>query len=143
MMRWPLREIPPSGGAYYHEILGHQLRELIPEGKRILDLGCGQGDRLAALRPSDGLGVDLSPVMIGRARRRHPHLRFAVADAEDLSLQEGPFDVILLSNTIGALQDIQAALHRLRGYCMPDTGSLSRTTTSSGSPCSRPLNGWG
>jgi SAM-dependent methyltransferase len=108
-------------GAYYREQLGRLVRDLVPEGKRVLDIGCGQGDLLAALRPADGLGVDLSPAMIERARRRHPHLRFAVADAETLSLQEGAFDVVLLSNTIGYLQDIQAALQRLRGCCSPDT----------------------
>lgn len=110
-----------SGGAYYRERLGRLVRGLVPEGKRVLDIGCGQGDLLASLRPSDALGVDLSPAMIEQARRKHPHLRFVVADAETLSLQEGPFDVILLSNTIGYLQDIQLVLHRLRSWCSPDT----------------------
>lgn len=107
--------------AYYYEVMGSLLRYLIPEGQRILDVGCGQGDFLDLLKPSSGVGVDLSQEMIGRAGEKHPHLRFLAGDAEDLALQEGPFDYILLSNTVGYLQDIQKAFRRLSDHCAPDT----------------------
>lgn len=109
------------GSADYRELLGRLVRDVIPEGKRVLDIGCGQGDLLAALRPCAGLGVDLSPAMIDRARRRHPYLSFAVADADELPPREESFDFILLSNTIGYLQDIQTVFHRLHDCCSPET----------------------
>jgi hypothetical protein len=37
------------------------LKFLIPEGIRVLELGCGTGDRLAALKPSSGVTRILRP----------------------------------------------------------------------------------
>jgi len=50
------------------------LRFLIPDGARVLELGCATGDLLAALRPAVGVGVDFSEPMIDVARRQHLHL---------------------------------------------------------------------
>ncbi|MGO4666590.1 flippase-like domain-containing protein [Bosea sp. 2RAB26] len=100
------------------------LRHLIPEGSRVLDLGCGTGALLAALKPSHGLGVDLSARMIDCARIRHPDLEFVVGDVEDPSLLAtltGPFDYIILSDTIGQLDDIEMALKALHPLCTRDT----------------------
>ena len=59
------------------------LKFLIPEGARVLELGCGTGDLLAALKPSFGVGVDFSAGMIAQARKAHPDLTFLVGDIED------------------------------------------------------------
>ena len=45
---------------YYYENDYRYMRFLIPEGLRILDLGCGTGRLLSELRPAKGVGVDLS-----------------------------------------------------------------------------------
>src|SRR4029453_9244925 len=37
------------------------MRFLIPPGKRVLELGCGRGDALAALEPSYGVAGDFRP----------------------------------------------------------------------------------
>lgn len=105
--------------AYYYEEDHRYLRFLIPPGLRILELGCGIGQTLAALEPVYGVGVDFSEAMIALARRRHPQLEFHVGDVEDpvtIDRLGGPFDVILLADTIGELEDCQttfAALHKL------------------------------
>src|SRR5687768_15990822 len=54
----------PGLARYYHRRLAEVYAFLIPPGQRVLELGCGRGDLLAALRPSVGVGVDLSPEMI-------------------------------------------------------------------------------
>src|SRR3954453_11331813 len=59
---------------YYHRRLAEIYRFLIPPGQRVLELGCGRGDLLAELRPSIGVGVDLSPEMVRQAHARHPGL---------------------------------------------------------------------
>ena len=44
--------------AAYREDDRKFMRFLIPPGKRVLELGCGRGELLAALEPSYGVGVD-------------------------------------------------------------------------------------
>src|SRR5271163_4187144 len=56
---------------------------LIPPGKRVLEVGCGRGDLLAALAPAYGVGVDFSPSFIAKAKALHPDLHFILGDAED------------------------------------------------------------
>lgn len=113
---------PKRGGrSAYHVMLSSLLASVIPAEKRILDAGCGHGDALNALRPSHGVGVDFSRAMIAQARATHPHLDFIVGDIEQLERQQGAFDYILLSNTVGYLQDIQKALGCLHENCQQDT----------------------
>jgi ubiquinone/menaquinone biosynthesis C-methylase UbiE len=45
------------------------LKFLVPDGLRVLELGCGTGRLLTALKPSFGLGVDISERMITQARK--------------------------------------------------------------------------
>ncbi|MBT5415380.1 MAG: glycosyltransferase [Rhodospirillaceae bacterium] len=116
--RWRARN------AFFYEEDEAYLRFLVPGGLRVLDLGCGIGDTLAALNPSVGIGVDLSERMVALARERHPSLEFHTGDIEDPALLDGlkgPFDVILLSDTIGFLEDVEEAFRRLHGLCDRDT----------------------
>jgi hypothetical protein len=85
----------------------------------VLELGCSTGDLLASLQPAEGIGVDFSPTMIDTARRRHPHLRFVEADAHDLSQLNGAFDVIVLSDLLHDLWDVQGVLSGLSRLCHP------------------------
>lgn len=110
-------------GYFYEEDLRF-LRFMIPEGARVLELGCGTGRLLAALKPSYGVGVDFSPAMIAEARRLHPDQTFLVGDVEDpatLARLEGPFDTIILSDLIGSLEDCEATLASLHSLCNRDT----------------------
>ena len=104
-------------GQSYHRRLEHVYRFLVPPGLRVLDLGCGEGDLLASLAPAEGVGVDFSPAMIEIARQRHPNLEFIVADAHDLGQLRSPFDVIVLSDLLHDLWDVQRLLTGLRPLC--------------------------
>jgi ubiquinone/menaquinone biosynthesis C-methylase UbiE len=100
------------------------MRFLVPPGKRVLELGCGCGDLLAALAPSYGVGIDFSPIAIQRAKAQHPGLQFHVGDAEDsqtLAAIEGPFDYIVIADTIGMFEDIDETLRRVHRLCEPST----------------------
>ena len=50
--------------AAYREDDRKFMRFLIPPGKRVLELGCGQGELLAAVQPSYGVGVDFGAATI-------------------------------------------------------------------------------
>jgi SAM-dependent methyltransferase len=108
---------------YYEEDLRY-MRFLVPEGLKVLDLGCGNGRLLAALNPSHGVGVDFSANLIAIAREKHPQLEFHEGDVENAGViagLSGPFDVIILSDTIGSLEDCQTTLSQLQHLCTPDT----------------------
>ncbi len=113
-----------SRNAYFHNEDRRYTRFLIPPGLKVLDLGCGTGHMLTALEPSEGVGIDISPKMIEAARRNfpaesHPNLEFVTGDIENpatLNALDGPFEVIILSDTVGLLEDVEAtfaSLHRL------------------------------
>ena len=113
-----------KNAAFFHGEDLRYLRFLIPEGLRVLELGCGIGNTLAGLRPSFGLGVDFSPAMITEARRLHPDLQFQVGDVEDpefLASLTGPFDFILIVDTVGSLDDCQTMFETLHGLCSRET----------------------
>jgi len=99
---------------------------LVGNGKRVLELGCGTGQLLNALNPSYGIGVDISANMISVAQQNYPDLKFIQGDLEDESFisslqEEGPFDFIILSDTIGYLDDCENTFAGLHSLCTLDT----------------------
>ena len=117
------RHLWQQKASYYYDQQYSYYRFLVPEGSKVLELGCGLGDLLAAVKPSRGVGVDFSEKMIEQARSRHSHspdLEFIVADVENLSLDE-TFDFIILCDLIGHLNDIEATLKSIRKFCNPKT----------------------
>src|SRR6187399_1516023 len=59
-------------GAGYHRRVEQIYRNVIPPGSRVLEIGCAEGDLLAAVHPAAGLGLDFSDEMVARAQARHP-----------------------------------------------------------------------
>ncbi len=121
-----------SLSGYYHRRLGEIYRHLVPPGQSVLELGCGQGDLLAALLPSLGVGVDFSSEMLSQARQRHPDqkLHFILADAHYLplllptmeaDLGQTLFDVIILSDLLNDVWDVQAILGQVKCLSHPGT----------------------
>jgi ubiquinone/menaquinone biosynthesis C-methylase UbiE len=105
-------------GAYYHRRLTQVYQSLVAPGQSVLELGCARGDLLAALKPASGIGVDFSEEMIQAARRRHPTLRFIHADVHELNLAD-KFDVIILSDLVNDLWDVQTVLKRVSDLATP------------------------
>jgi hypothetical protein len=87
---------------------------------RILEVGCGHGDLLTALEPALGVGIDFSEEMIRCAAEKHKSLSFIQADSHDLPLK-GTFDVIILSDLVNDLWDVQSVLQELRNFSHPGT----------------------
>jgi SAM-dependent methyltransferase len=115
-----------SWGVHYHRRLEQSYQFLVAAGLKVLEVGCGQGDLLAALRPAIGVGVDFSGEMVKRAAQRHPDLRFIQADIHTLGLNE-QFDVIILSDLVNDLWDVQSVFEQLK----PLTTSRTRLIINS------------
>jgi SAM-dependent methyltransferase len=101
--------------ATYHRLIEQIARFYVPPGLRVLEIGCGGGDLLAALKPSYGVGVDVSGRTVELARERHPELRFERASGERLDLGE-TFDVIVLSDLVPFVHDLHALFERVRAH---------------------------
>ena len=116
----PEREHWKDKNRYYHDEVQRLVAFLIPPGRRVLEVGCGPGDLLATVRPSEGIGIDLSPAMVEVARRKYPGLEFQAADVAELDVP-GTFDYIIMSDVLGDLPDVGAAFERLHRVSRPDT----------------------
>src|SRR5258706_6348061 len=94
--------------AYYRNV-ERLVRFVVPKGANVLEIGSGTGDLLASLEPGRGLGIDVSPSLVDIARRKHPHLDFAVADVETLDapqLEGRTFDYVVMADVVGSLWDV-------------------------------------
>ncbi|CAB1084225.1 Glycosyltransferase [Olavius algarvensis Delta 1 endosymbiont] len=114
------KQNPRRPGVFYHKLLQRYYIFISSPGLRTLELGCGHGDLLASLKPSLGVGVDFSYQMLSRAVTKYPHLNFIQADVHQLEFKE-KFDVIILSDLVNDLWDVQHVLNRIRQFCHPGT----------------------
>lgn len=113
----PVRNRP----RYFQRRIIDRLRTMVLPGSRVLDIGCGPGDLLAGLDPSVGVGIDLDPRIVERARKRFPNLRFLHRAAEDLHSIGDTFDYVIISHVLGEIYDLQSIFRAIH------TVSHSRT----------------
>ena len=99
----------------YHRLIAQLVRFHVPENARVLEIGSGSGDLLAALKPSVGVGVDISKAMVARAREAHPQLRFEQVPGEELELGE-TFDYVVLSDLMPYVDDLLELFHRVADH---------------------------
>lgn len=95
---------------YRRESAGlHRLlvREGVPEGSAVLEVGCGTGRYLQPLSEHFAVrGLDLSPEMVALARQRVPDVPLEVGDLAELTVTE-PLDALLcLHGAVAYLPDL-------------------------------------
>jgi len=108
-------------GGWYHCRLQEIYRFHVSPNQTVLELGCAEGHLLASLQPARGVGIDFSEEMICRAKKQYPGLEFIHADAHDLSDLKEKFDVIILSDLVNDLWDVQRVFEQLGPFCTPHT----------------------
>lgn len=116
----PRREKYIRKNSYYYRDLISFYRFNIPEGSSVLEIGCGTGFLLNALKPKRGVGIDISSKMISEAKARYKDLTFHLMDAESLQLKE-KFDYIIISDSLGYFEDIQKVFGEMKKVCNSET----------------------
>ncbi len=110
---------------FYTRLLGHYYRFFIPEGSRVLEIGCGSGQLLGELSDRICVGVDLSAQQIRAASMKNPQNRYFVGSGEKLSLIEDlkaqSFDYVILSETINFAGDVQKLFEEIQKVSNPET----------------------
>jgi SAM-dependent methyltransferase len=81
-------------------------------GQRLLDIGCGTGQTVAAAleRGVVASGIDLAPAMVALAQQLYPGARFRVGDAEALEEDSCVFDAACSLFAINHVPDQEQAI---------------------------------
>jgi 2-polyprenyl-3-methyl-5-hydroxy-6-metoxy-1,4-benzoquinol methylase len=134
----------------------HDVHRRLQAGARVADIGCGQGwstQALAKAYPTSRVvGIDLDEASIEDAERLlpaelHGQVRFVAADATSADAA-GPFDVVLLLETLHDIGDPARALAGIR-TALADGGTViivdervAETFIAPGDPVERMMYGW-
>jgi methionine biosynthesis protein MetW len=92
------------------------IAEMIPEGTRVLDVGCGEGElleHLAVTKHVDGRGIELSQQNVNACVARGLSVVQGDADTDLVEYPSQVFDVVILSQTIQATRAPRAVLMQL------------------------------
>ena len=108
------------------------LDETVRTGDRVLDACCGTGDLAigARRRGCDVVGLDFSPAMLERARRKDARVEWVQGDALALPFDDGSFDAATVGFGVRNVDDLEAGLRELRRVLRPGgrVGILEITT---------------
>lgn len=110
--------------AYSRRRLDALLDAEVPErgdGLRLLDVGCGTGHHLAALRARgfDVAGIDGSPKMIEHARANNPGVVIERCDVEAIPFAAGSFDIVVCIEVLRYLPTPEACLSEIARVLRP------------------------
>lgn len=86
------------------------IRKYAPHGS-ILDVGCGMGDLLLHFRKRERRGVDISEEYLKIARDRG--IPVTLAEAEDLPFLDGGFDVVVATDILEHVFDLNQVVREL------------------------------
>nr|WP_319400166.1 bifunctional class I SAM-dependent methyltransferase/glycosyltransferase family 2 protein [uncultured Carboxylicivirga sp.] len=106
--------------SYYWDSITRYCNYYIHEDSSVLEVGCGSGELLASINGKEKVGIDFCEPILNQAKEQFPDLRFELMEAENIQLNQ-TFDVIILSNLIGVLDDIEQVFNQLKNVCHEKT----------------------
>ena len=108
--------------AYYWNEISDYLNYFSHQDTSVLEVGCGNGDLLAKIQGSKKTGIDSSENYIAWAKEKHAdkQIEFLLMDANNIQLEQ-TYDLIIISNLIGFVDDIQHVFEEVKKCCHPNT----------------------
>jgi methionine biosynthesis protein MetW len=85
----------------------------IPEGARVLDLGCGDGVLLAGLAATHGVrgyGIEIDDAGVLAAARNNVSVLQYDIESGLAAFEDGAFDFVILSHTLQAMRNAESVL---------------------------------
>jgi ubiquinone/menaquinone biosynthesis C-methylase UbiE/glycosyltransferase involved in cell wall biosynthesis len=110
----------PKGLTEFHASTIDPMFCEIPEGSRVLDVGCNSGDFLKMLKDHKEcsvIGIDVSENVLALAKDKG--LEVLKADAEALPFEDASFDVVVLREVLMHLHDPVKALREIKRVLKP------------------------
>jgi demethylmenaquinone methyltransferase/2-methoxy-6-polyprenyl-1,4-benzoquinol methylase len=94
---------------------------VVQPGDSVLDACCGTGDLAIAAEREGGFvtGLDFSPAMLERARRKSETIEWIEGDLLALPFDDGSFDAATVGFGVRNVADLDAALRELRRVLRP------------------------
>lgn len=135
-IRWELREWRhPSRRSFTQEELDRALLDEITwrPGERVLDVGCGNGAYVDALRRKGATAFGIDPAEASVRRARSVGGLLSVADGRRLPFDAGRFDTILCHRTLYLVPDPLHVVHELNRVLRPG-GRVVFSTSNDRSP---------
>lgn len=101
--------------------LGAVAESVLPQGGRVLDIGCASGGLLRRLEPKAGYraGLEISETAARAASQVGDLVVHGAVEDSDLPFEADSFDVVILGDVIEHLPDSAAGLRRAVGWAKP------------------------
>ena len=103
----------PAARDFLDEDLRATLRRWIPADASVVEVGCRNGDLIAALPNPERVGISPSADLAAQAQRRHPEVAFEVGRVERLAPGR-QFDAVICDRLCHSVTDVRAWLESLR-----------------------------
>ncbi len=118
---WWQREFTDGADPEYTEQILPLIAQHLPEGGRLIDVGCGEGQvaRLAAELGLDVLGIDPAGAQIDVATERGGGPEYRVGSATDISEPDASADAVVACLVFEHIEDLDAALAEVARVLRP------------------------
>ncbi|MBL7926186.1 MAG: glycosyltransferase [Bacteroidia bacterium] len=106
--------------AYYWNDITRYCNYFSHDDYNVLEIGCGTGELIHEIKGRNKTGIDFSAAMIEQAKAQFDDVSFYQMPAEQITLNQ-TYDLVIVSNLIGFVDDVQKVFEQLRLVCHANT----------------------
>lgn len=106
--------------SYYWDSITEYCNYYIHPQQSIIEIGCGSGEFIGKVNGSKKVGIDFCEELIAQAKQKYSDVEFFCMRAENIE-EMGKFDVVVMSNLVGFLDDIELVLEQIKKLCHEKT----------------------